>query len=335
MKIDKIGELGLIDIIKKSLGAETKDIVRGIGDDAAALRVDNGNLLLLTTDMLIEGIHFDLSYCKPYDIGAKSLAVNISDVAAMGGFPTFYLLSIALPEDTDRFFFENLIKGFHDISDRFGIRLIGGDTIASDGNIVINVSLLGTVAPDEMICRNGAQKGDKVFVTGTIGDSAAGLAILKDKEHPEDLCKRYHSLIRRHLAPLPRVEAARLIAKLKIASSMIDVSDGLAIDLKRICDESNVCGRIRLQDVPLSRSYKAAKEEFALGLEHPLTGGEDYELLFTVPDSKLESLSGIMGSVDCDITQIGEICDGRGIELIDEFDRPIKLERLGYEHFKD
>lgn len=334
MNIGKIGEFGLINIINKTLGTKNKTIIKGIGDDAAALKLENNNLTLLTTDMLIEGIHFDLSYCDPYHIGAKALAVNISDVAAMGGNPTFYLLSIALPEQTDQVFFENLIKGFHDISDRFGISLIGGDTVASKDNIVINISLLGDVAKEEMICRNNAQKGDKIFVTGTIGDSAAGLAILTGKPGPTDINQKYHSLIAKHLNPSPRVEVARLIAKMKIANAMIDVSDGLAIDLQRICDESLVSGKIWLQDIPLSKDYKMAKKDFGFSVEHPLTGGEDYELLFTVPDNQLDKLFGISQNLDCSITKIGEICHGQGVEIIDKYDKPVKLDKLGYEHFK-
>ncbi len=335
MKLAALGEFDLIERIKKSYGSEGGRIVRGMGDDAAALKVDTDSLVLTTTDMLLENVHFDLKYFSPYNLGKKAIAVNISDIAAMGGSPQWILTSLGLPESVDGSFVEQFYKGMSCLSDRFGIKLIGGDTVASKGGVVINVQLIGTVNQKELILRRGARAGDHVFVTGTLGDSSAGLEILKKGLWGEKKRDEYVDSVNRHLTPSPRVDEARYLAAGEVASSMIDISDGLVQDLNHICTESNVQGKLLIDDVPISDSYKYVCNEMGLNSHLSLCGGEDYELLFTVPPGKIGFVDSFREQFSCGVTRIGEICHGNGVSVYDEQNNPVELEVCGYDHFKN
>ena len=334
MKLAELGEFDLIERIKKSYGSENGQIVRGIGDDAAALKVDTDSLVLTTTDMLLENVHFDLKYFSAYDLGKKAIAVNISDIAAMGGSPRWVLTSIGLPESIDDAFVEQFYKGMSCLSDRFGIKLIGGDTVASRGGVVINVQLMGTVNQKELILRRGARAGDQVFVTGALGGSSAGLEILKKGLWGEKNRDAYEDSVTRHLTPSPRVDEARYLAASKVASSMIDISDGLIQDLDHICTESNVQGKLLMAAVPVSDSYQYICKEMGLNSHLPLCGGEDYELLFTVPPDRIGFVDSFRALFSCGVTRVGEICHGNGVSVYDEQNNPVELDVCGYDHFK-
>lgn len=335
MKLAELGEFDLIERIKKSYGSENGQIVRGIGDDAAALKVDTDSLVLTTTDMLLENVHFDLKYFSPYDLGKKAIAVNISDIAAMGGSPRWILTSIGLPEFVDDAFVEQFYKGMSCLFDRFGIKLIGGDTVASKGGVVINVQLIGTVKQKELILRRGARAGDQVFVTGTLGDSSAGLEILKKGLWGEKNRDEYEDIVSRHLTPSPRVDEARYLAAGEVVTSMIDISDGLIQDLNHICNESNVQGKVWIDEVPLSDSYKYVSKEMELSRHLSLCGGEDYELLFTVPPDKIGFVESFKEKFSCGVTCIGEIYQGNGVIVYDQHKVPVELDVCGYDHFKN
>ena len=334
MKARDIGEFALIDRIAGIFDSIDNDINIGIGDDAAAIKKSSDMLSLVTSDMLLEGTHFDLTYTSAYQLGKKALAVNVSDIAAMGGTPRWFLLSIALPKDSEIDFVEDFARGAADIAKSLGISLIGGDTVASDEKLIISISLMGEVQKKEVLCRAGAIPGDQIFVTGTIGDSAAGLKLLKkgikiDEGNPE-----IQKLIERHLDPSPRLDVARYIASNHLATSMIDISDGLLKDLGHICDSSRVKGKVWLGRLPLSASYIKATKKFEFGMNPALAGGEDYELLFTIPIEKVEELDRLEKLFDCSITHIGEICAGEGVLLFDHENNEIDPGISGYDHFK-
>lgn len=333
MNLGDLGEFGLIDRIAGFFDKDNSDISIGIGDDAAAIRKGDGILSLATSDMLLEDVHFDLNYTTPNQLGEKALAVNISDIAAMGGTPRFFLLSIALPKDTKIDFVENFSKGAALAARRFGITLIGGDTVASDEKILISVTLIGEVPEKEVLRRNGAKPGDQLFVTGTIGDSAAGLELLKKGINIDSSSLEEGELIKKHLIPSPRVDVARYISKNHLATSMIDISDGLLKDMGHICESSKVQGKVWLDRIPLSSSYIGVAKDFTLGMKTALAGGEDYELLFTIPMEKVEELDKLEKNFDCKLTHIGEVCPGDGVLLYDHENNIIDPGMTGYDHF--
>lgn len=331
MKKGSIGEFALIEKVRAVFNENSNNVVVGIGDDAAAVK-GKEKLTLITSDMLVEGVHFDLAFTSPDDLGKKSVAVNISDIAAMGGRPTFFLFSLGIPEKIDSTFMEDFYAGAFQISREYDVRLIGGDTVASNDRLVIGVSLMGEVREEDMLRRSGAKPGDLIFVTGTVGDSAAGLELLKSGVFSKESGKEYDHVLKRHLTPAPRVAEACRIAENHLATAMIDVSDGLMIDLKHICDESGVRGIVQLEDVPISDSYKYVAKRLAMSAETCLAGGEDYELIFTAPVDKRKDVAVLAREFSCGITCIGRVVEGFGVAVYDKNNRPIDLASLGYEH---
>lgn len=277
MKLSELGEFGLIERIQARFRAP--DGVTGIGDDCAVLPQSTGRDTLVSSDMLIEGTHFLRKEIPPYDLGWKSAAVNLSDVAAMGGKPTGTFLSLALPADLDTDWIDAFMHGYADISERFGTPLLGGDTTASPDRICINVTVLGECPYARARLRSGAQKGDVICVTGSLGDSAGGLkAILEGVERDMDVQR----LIDRHYRPIPRVpEGEELRLNLGV-HAMMDLSDGLASDLQHILAASEMNAEIDVTAIPLSLALKhvcASQGWDPVALA--VCGGEDYELLFT------------------------------------------------------
>ncbi len=258
--------------------------VLGIGDDAAALRVQTGRLLLVSTDSLVENVHFSLSYFTAEDLGWKALAVNLSDIAAMGGKPTYALTSLAVPRDLAPEFIKGFYVGLTKLAQRHGVGVIGGDTCSSPLGICINVTIIGEVKRSQMLTRRGASPGDAIFVTGELGRSALGLEILR---RPLKSFQGRSALVGSHLRPIPRCSPGRFLATQGIASSMIDTSDGLSTDLGHLCSESGVGASISAERIPMPRlATKTVKRLSHELLEYALHGGEDYELLFTVPKHK-------------------------------------------------
>ncbi len=339
MKLSNIGEFGLIHAIQKLSFQRSPDTMIGIGDDAAVLKIAPAALLLATTDMLIEGVHFDLSYTDFYSLGWKSAAVNLSDIAAMGGVPRFCLTSLAIPAHISVEAVKDYYQGFTALVRAHKTILVGGDTCSSKDGLVISVTVLGEAKKRTAIPRTGAKQGDRIFVTGTLGDAGAGLELLKsgvreNKRGTRDEGRKTRdvgNLIQKHLRPVPRVEWGRKIALSGCASSMIDVSDGLSSDLSHLCEESGV-GAVLLSDaIPLSSSLlKSADHLNKPPLHYALSGGEDYELLFTVPLARMK----ILQALHIPVTEIGMITTGKAMLLVNAAGRKTVLHPTGYNHFK-
>ncbi|MDD4169382.1 MAG: thiamine-phosphate kinase [Desulfotomaculaceae bacterium] len=283
MEINKLGEEKIIDLINSKVSTPNSSIVAGIGDDAAV--IDTGNRYeIITTDMLIEKVHFNLSFTDAYHLGRKSLAINLSDIAAMGGEPLYYLVAISLPGHTKVQFVEEFYQGMQDLALTHGAHLIGGDTVGAEDKIAISVTVTGQVKKDEVIFRHGASPGDLVYVSGFLGDSAAGLKVmlkgLRGRLAPE--IESY--LIKRHVDPEPRLHLGRQLAVNRLASALNDISDGLVKKLWEIALSSQVLIQIDPETIPISDQLGRFSRQLNISpIDLALHGGEDYELLFTVP----------------------------------------------------
>ncbi len=349
MKLSDLGEFGLIEKIRKSSIPPAPPVLTGIGDDAAVLRMSASSSLLATTDMLIEGVHFDLSYTDFHSLGWKSAAVNLSDIAAMGGLPRFCLTSLGIPPSVSVEQVSEFYRGLNALLRLHQTSLVGGDTCSSPMGMVVSVVVLGEAKKKQVLTRAGAKPGDRIFVTGTLGDSAAGMEILRNAPSPNPLPSGERTkerggtrsairnpqseirwLIERHLRPVPRVEWGGKIAHAGCASSMIDISDGLSSDLSHICAQSGVGASVFAEKIPLSPSLrKAAAHLGKAPLQYALSGGEDYELLFTVPPAKIKKLL----SLDLPVAEIGEITRTRKMVIVDRMGRKMVLRPTGYNHF--
>ncbi|MFH2012162.1 MAG: thiamine-phosphate kinase [Pseudomonadota bacterium] len=335
MKIKEVGEFGLIERVKAKLAVPHQNIIKGIGDDACAIEVQEGSLLLSTSDLLIEDVHFDLRFISAYNLGKKSLAVNISDIAAMGGTPKFFLISLAIPSKTSIEFIDEFADGIKETANCFQTHIVGGDISFSPEKLSINITLLGEALPGNVIYRDNAHVGDQIFVTGTLGDSALGLEILMNRKELSKVEERFKDLAERHFSPIPRVAEGRLIAENHIASAMIDISDGLISDLGHICEQSKVGAKIWLEKLPISEAFQKCSREFTnRPMDLALGGGEDYELLFTVDKNNMDLLNGIKNRFKTKITHIGEIVElGEGIKVLDNSGKRYVVEKKGYDHF--
>ncbi|MBI5642036.1 MAG: thiamine-phosphate kinase [Deltaproteobacteria bacterium] len=331
--LTELGEDRIIRGLEKSFAPKNPRVIKGIGDDTSVTAQDGGKLLLSTTDTLIEGTHFDLSYAPPGLLGKKALSISLSDIAAMGGEPLFFLVSIALTPKTKKEFIDALYRGIKEISEEFKVALAGGNT-ARAGLTMISTTVIGEVPKGKAVYRSGAREGHAIFVTGTPGDSALGLKVLQNHGYRAAVKGRFGKAVSRHLAPVPRMEAGSLLAKKGIARSMIDISDGVALDLKRVCVESNAGAEIYLKDFPVSAELKeyAERVKDRSWIDLALSGGEDYELLFTAPEADKKKISRLAERLKIRITPIGRIT-GKGLKILDENGRPMKLKRLGFEHF--
>ena len=297
----ELGEFGLIDRIRNRFPAP--EGVTGIGDDCAILPQRDGRDTLVSTDMLIEGTHFLRDDIPPYALGWKAAAVNLSDIAAMGGRPTGTFLSLALPAGLETTWAEDFLRGYSDISQRFGTPLLGGDTTASPDRICINVAVLGECPSGSARTRDAAWPGDLVCVTGTLGDSAGGLkAILEDLERDADV----QALIDRHYLPVPRIGEGLQLAAIPGVHAMMDISDGIGSDLKHILEASGTGAEIVLSALPLSPALqRVCTRQGWDATQLAVSGGEDYELLFTV-DPDAEKTLGIPHTVIGRIGPAGE-----------------------------
>ncbi len=326
MTLKELGEFGFINRIATSAGS-SGSVSLGIGDDAAAIIPTTGVQTLVTSDMLVEGIHFDLKFTAPFELGRKSLAVNLSDIAAMGSVPRFALLSLAIPPTLPLEFLDSFIAGFTDYGKMHGVTLIGGDTCSSTSGFVISVTLMGEQHAHRIVRRSGAVAGDLIYITGVVGDSALGLELLRRGE-------RKGAAISRHLDPAPRNRAGFALAEQGIASAMIDVSDGLLADLGHLLKNSGGGARLLLRDLPLSTEYRQRTPELSNDLYTlALSGGEDYELLFTAPPDRKEEIRQLSTALELPITPVGEFCAESGIVIIAPDGAPYTPSSRGFDHF--
>ena len=314
------GEFGFIDFIRSNF--PDPEGTTGIGDDCAVMPSGEGELLF-STDLLMEGIHFLRNESSPEDIGWKAAAVNLSDIAAMGGTPVATFLSIALPKDAQGEWAERFIEGYTDISRQYDVPLLGGDTTSSLRDIAVNVGVLGRCPSGRRLMRNGAKVGETIYVTGPLGDSAGGLqAILKGIERTEDVTR----LICRHKRPIPRIEAGRILMESGKAGAMMDISDGIGSDLRHIMKASGVGAVIDLERLPLSTELVSVCKEQGWDIyEMATSGGEDFELMFTAP-------AGLENELDIAVYPIGKIVPGNELSwrLSNE---PMDRDFDGYKHF--
>jgi thiamine-monophosphate kinase len=330
-RVADIGEFKLLARIRKELADPDSQVVLGVGDDAAAFKLPHNKLGLLSSDLLLEGVHFDLGYTTSYQLGQKALAVNLSDIAAMGGVARYALVNMALPGETALELVDGFYQGVNDSAKRYSVNIIGGDTSVSPSRIMISVSVWGEVEPEFLLSRRGAKAGDHLLVTGQLGEAAAGLALLK-----ADQAGSYPELAKRQLTPTARCREARIIAEGRWAGSMMDISDGLASDIKQLTQESKVGATIWLDRLPVpERVTEAARRLGRAVYEFVLGGGEDYELLFSLPPDKLEpAMEAFARHSQTPLSVIGRIEPAeQGICFLDAQGRKIDPAR-GYEHFR-
>ena len=328
-----LGEAGIIRLIQGKVSQKLPSYIKkGIGDDCAVLETGSNRLLLVTTDTLIEGVHFTARTLSPEALGWKALAVNISDIAAMGGTPRTAFLSVGIKPETEVRFIESFMAGFKALADKTGIVLAGGDTIESPTSAVITITLLGDCLLEHVVYRSGARVGDDVWVTGPLGDAAAGLFLLQNKQAPAT--SRYESLVRAHQEPMPPLDAGKALAERGLAHAMIDISDGIAKDLGHICEQSGVGAVVQGSSIPMSRNLlKLAAEAEKSALQWALHGGEDYELLFTASPADKEEIRSLTAKFSSTpATTIGTIIQDETVWLETERGKD-RLERGGYLHF--
>ena len=331
-----ISEDELIRAIRKVLSGEFPGVAIGIGDDAAV--VDAGQHdTILTTDMLVEGVHFDRTSASAHDIGHKALTVNISDVAAMGGSPRFGLVSIGIPPDLDTSWVMELYGGIREAAGEYGMAVIGGDTNRA-GKVVLSLTVLGAVAKNRAVTRAGARPGDRLVVTGSLGAAAGGLRLARADPHEvrEALASDWgRHLVQAHLRPVARVGEAESLASAG-ATAMIDISDGLALDLSRLCVESGVGATVELATVPVAEGLEAlAKtvDERIDPLDLALHGGEDYELLAALPPEAVrDAAERLAERFGTGLTAIGAITE-EGLRAVGEDGAERPLEPKGWDHF--
>lgn len=296
------------------------------GDDCAVLPKDETTDQLFTADLLIEAIDFELAWTSPELLGQKALAVSLSDIAAMGGEPKWAMTSIGVPRQIwHSGFLDRFYEGWNRLSRHFGLELVGGDVSRSPEKLVIDSIVCGETAKGKAVLRSGASPGDLIFVTGSLGGAAGGLMLLKAGIRYKEADEASRNLIQRQLRPIPQLAAAKYLMESDLASAMIDISDGLAADVQHICDASEVGARLYFSNIPLDPNLKRV---FPVGdAAQFLAGGEDFELLFTVPPENVSKLE------QTGFTRIGDITTTTGTVEIIRDGEAWHFPRQGYRHF--
>jgi thiamine-monophosphate kinase len=331
----ELSELDLVRGIRRVLSGDAPGVVVAVGDDAAVVEPGRHHGVL-TADMLVEGVHFELGATSPHDLGFKAVSVNVSDVAAMGGSPRYGLICLGLSGGIEAAWVMELYGGMREAADEFGMALVGGDTSRAD-RAVVSVTVYGEVAEGRAVTRAGARPGDVLVVTGSLGGSAGGLRIARDaaRHRTDPLSTDWgRALLALHERPRARVGEGQALAAAG-ANAMIDVSDGLAIDLGRLCEESGVGARVRLPDLPLSPGLVdlAAAADDVDPLDLALHGGEDYELLAALPPGAVEEARRtVVERFGTRLTEIGTVVEGAGL-VAERGDVEEPLEPRGWDHF--
>jgi thiamine-monophosphate kinase len=323
--------------LNSSLITHHSSLLRGIGDDAALIRQSGGRDLVITTDLLIEDVDFRRAWITPQLLGHKALAVSLSDIAAMGAEPRYALLSIGIPQQIWRTdFVEEFYEGFFALADAHRVTLVGGDVSRVPERVVIDSIVVGETTRGRAVLRSGASAGDHIFVTGSLGGAAAGLRLLEagarlTKSKARSAGKRaVAELLARHLRPEPRVAWGAMLGEQRLATAMIDVSDGLSSDLAHLCEESGAGGRLDAARIPVDPSLMRLREHEFDPLELALNGGEDFELLFTVKPQNLKKLPTEIDGVP--VTYLGDMTRQTSLTLVDG-SRSCSLTPSGFKHF--
>lgn len=340
VKLKDMGEFGLIS--RLTAGAKQGGgVVAGIGDDAAVTAMGAGMQLLTSTDMLLEDVHFRRCWHDPYRLGRKSLAVNLSDIAAMGAIPRWALLSLAIPADMPLDFLDLFSAGFLSMAQEHGVSLVGGDTCASRAGLVISVTIMGEQFPEQILRRSGALPDDEIWVTGTLGDAAVGLELLEagfDSAQPPECSlsgvEGRDFLITRLLDPTPRIGAGLALAASGLVTAMIDISDGVLSDFGHIAEQSGVGGTIRFEQLPLSPAFTVETRSLSLSASRlALSGGEDYELCFTAPLAHREKIVAIMKKCGVQATPIGIVTSSQAVVVVNADGGCSNEINSGFNHF--
>ncbi|RJX29453.1 MAG: thiamine-phosphate kinase [Dethiobacter sp.] len=345
LRIKDIGEFALIERLVEVLGPAGRGagqgVIRGIGDDAAVLQNNPGTRLLASCDMLVEGIHFDLSYFTPRQLGWKALVANLSDIAAMGGRPRWALVSLGLKPEMKVSFVEEIYAGIAELAGKFGVTIVGGDTCSSPERLVIDICILGEAYRAEVAYRSGAHEGDLILVTGKLGAAAAGLAYLR--EGGKAAIDGAEELRQAHLKPVPRVKEAAILIHSGMVGAMNDISDGLASELHEIVQASGCGARIWTERLPISQATALMAAHTGVNpLDWALYGGEDYELLLTISGEKGSPLKArklgrtLAKATGTPLNFIGRILPLSGtVEMVRPDGEIEPLLPEGYNHFKE
>jgi thiamine-monophosphate kinase len=328
----KQGETALLKRIERLAspgGIRDSGVRLGIGDDAALFRGARGCDQILTCDWFLEGTHFLRDKHPPDALGWKCLARAVSDIAAMGGVPRCFLLSLALPDARTGLWLDQFLRGLRRAANRFRCKLAGGDTTRRL-DILINVTVVGEVETGKAVLRSGARPGDILFASGRLGEAELGLQLVRTSKRRVNA---RDPILKKHLYPEPRLALGRWLAEKRMASAMMDLSDGLSSDLPRLCAASGVGARIDAAKIPAVRVPKTARTRGKDSLDLALHGGDDYELLFTVPRGKRRGIPRSFHGIP--LTAIGEIARDRALLLMDEVGRELPLLNLGWDPFRN
>ncbi len=328
MRLDQIGEFALIEQLCRELPIHGPGVLVGPGDDAAIVKV-NSSQQILTTDVLVEGVDFDLRYTDPESAGHKSLAANLSDIAAMAGIPDHILVSWGAPGSTDVHTLLRLARGLGHLARQYGVSVVGGDVSAAL-ELFISVTVIGHTGPSGAICYDSARPGDGIYVTGTLGDSLLGLKLLQSGRAMDG-----PYFARRHLRPEPRVREALALVEACPVTALTDISDGLSRDLNKLCGASRVGAVLDEELIPCAEGFQEVAESLGLNpIEAALAGGEDFELLFTVAESSSPpDVFGLASRIGTSVTRIGIIQSNTNVIILDRDKRSRELPPGGWEHF--
>lgn len=323
MRLRDLGEFGFIDRISRFSHCSRDDVLLDIGDDCAVVETPSGDRLAVTTDAMLEGRHFRLDWLTPYEVGSRAMTACLSDVAAMGAEPCFAFASTALPPEMAVEDAAELMRGVVDQAERFGACLLGGDTIAAHEHVGLDLMLLGRCR-DHIWRRDGARVGNAVIVTGDIGGSAGAVAA-RSAGLRDIAC--WH----RYAAPVPRVAQAAALNGVGEITSCIDISDGLVQDAGHLCERSGVGITIHAGLLPISEKTRTVAELLETQpLMWALTGGEDFELLFTAPP---EAALALQDAAELPLTVVGEVVTGSGVTVVEDGGRPLVVQSGGWDHF--
>jgi thiamine-monophosphate kinase len=332
----KISESSVISLARRIKHFDAARVIKGIGDDCAVIRTPGAGAMLLTTDVFIEGVHF-LPDQPPESVGGKLLAVNLSDIAAMGGRPGEALISMMLPETTSMEWVERFYAGLERVAEQYGVNVVGGDVSRHPDRKSLSLTLTGRIRRDEILFRKGGRPGDFLYVSGTLGDSDAGLDLLRNSSPIQNPKSKIQNLLDRYLTPTPRIELGRLLARTRTATACIDLSDGVSVGARQLGEASGVALEMLGEALPVSDELKGFCVEKGIDpVDWILQAGGDYELLFTVPPVSERQVKrfGIRRPGLPKVSCIGKLVTGKpGEVLVKRNGEKTLLEGGGWEHF--
>ncbi|MDJ0915574.1 MAG: thiamine-phosphate kinase [Desulfobacterales bacterium] len=334
MILKEIGEFGFIRRVSRGCLVHPEHVVKAIGDDAAAFEPEVGHLTLVTTDLLVERVHFLRQAASGADLGYKSLAVNLSDIAAMGGNPVHAFISIAIPDDCDLEYLDDFYDGLKSLAAEFDVNVLGGDTTRSKTDLIVNIMVVGVVTRECLLTRDAARPGDLIFATGCLGNSKAGLQLILDDAKIERQDLKY--LYATHIRPRPHVREGQFLSLQTGVRSAIDVSDGLSNDIGHICQESQVGVCLFAEKIPISPELLQYCTDRGFNpVDWALSGGEDYVLLCTIAsDSADQARTAFQKRFNTPLYQIGEINDSNRMQIVQTDGRILDFVPSGWDHFK-